>query len=159
MNITKLGWLNIINKPLNTILSLLLMTLGVGIISLLFLLNDKIEQQLNNNLKGVDMVVGAKGSPLQLILSSVYHIDNPTGNISLKEANDIKKNPMIKSQTIPIQAAFQDKLTATVRVATGPIMNPDIQSRSTVVNALTPVSLHQSGVLGKILRRVFRSRV
>ena len=97
MNITKLGWLNIINKPLNTILSLLLMTLGVGIISLLFLLNDKIEQQLNNNLKGVDMVVGAKGSPLQLILSSVYHIDNPTGNISLKEANDIKKNPMIKS--------------------------------------------------------------
>ncbi len=97
MNITKLGWLNIINKPLNTILSLLLMTFGVGIISLLFLLNDKIEQQLNNNLKGVDMVVGAKGSPLQLILSSVYHIDNPTGNISLKEANDIKKNPMIKS--------------------------------------------------------------
>ena len=51
MNITKLGWLNIINKPLNTILSLLLMTLGVGIISLLFLLNDKIEQQLNNNLR------------------------------------------------------------------------------------------------------------
>ena len=71
----------------------------------------------------------------------------------------IKKNPMIKSQTIPIQAAYQDKLTATVRVATGPIMNPDIQSRSTVVNALTPVSLHQSGVLGKILHRVFRSRV
>ncbi len=74
-------------------------------------------------------------------------------------AISIKKNPIIKSQTIPIQAAFQDKLIATVRVATGPIMNPDIQSRSTVVNALTPVSLHQSGVLGKILHRVFRSHV
>ena len=57
-------------------------------------------QQLNNNLKGVDMVVGAKGSPLQLILSSVYHIDNPTGNISLKEANDIKKNPRVFAEWV-----------------------------------------------------------
>jgi len=53
----------------------------------------------------------------------------------------IKKNPMIKSQTIPIQAAFQDKLNATVRVATGPIMNPEIQSRSIVVKALSRLFL------------------
>ena len=33
--------------------------------------------------QGIDLVVGAKGSPLQLILSSVYHIDIPTGIIPL----------------------------------------------------------------------------
>jgi putative ABC transport system permease protein len=43
------------------------------------------------------MVVGAKGSPLQLILSSVYHIDSPTGNISLEEAEKISKNRMVGS--------------------------------------------------------------
>ena len=85
MNISKLSWQNLISNPLNTVLSLLLMTFGVGIISLLFLLNNQIEQQLQANLRGVDMVVGSKGSPLQLILSSIYHIDNPTGNISLPE--------------------------------------------------------------------------
>ena len=52
---------------------------------------------MDNNLKGIDMVVGAKGSPLQLILSSVYHIDSPTGNISLEEAEKISKNRMFGS--------------------------------------------------------------
>lgn len=101
MNITRLSWQNIISNPLNTILCLLLMTLGVGIISLVLLLNNEVEQQLQNNVKGVDMVVGAKGSPLQLILSTVYHIDNPTGNILLKDVAKLKKNPLVKS-TIPL---------------------------------------------------------
>jgi len=43
------------------------------------------------------MVVGAKGSPLQLILSSVYHIDSPTGNISFEEAEEISNNKMVGS--------------------------------------------------------------
>ena len=101
MNIKRLSWQNLISNPLNTTLSLLLMTFGVGIISLLLLLNNQIEQQLQSNLRGVDMVVGAKGSPLQLILSSIYHIDNPTGNISYKEANKLNKNPLV-DLTIPL---------------------------------------------------------
>ncbi len=52
---------------------------------------------MDNNLKGIDMVVGAKGSPLQLILSSVYHVDSPTGNISLDEAEKISENRMVGS--------------------------------------------------------------
>ena len=52
---------------------------------------------MDNNLKGIDMVVGAKGSPLQLILSAVYHIDSPTGNISVEDAKKIKNNRMVGS--------------------------------------------------------------
>tara|TARA_B100001115_G_C15807078_1_gene399717 strand:- start:238 stop:1389 length:1152 start_codon:yes stop_codon:yes gene_type:complete len=77
------------------------MTFGVGIISLLFLLNNHIEQQLQSNLRGVDMVVGSKGSPLQIILSSIYHIDNPTGNIPYNEALEINKNPLV-DLTVPL---------------------------------------------------------
>lgn len=101
MNIRKLAWVNLISDPFNTMLSLFLMAFGVGIISLLILLNNQVEQQLQNNLRGIDMVVGAKGSPLQLILSSIYHIDNPTGNISFKEANQLTKNPLVDF-TIPL---------------------------------------------------------
>ena len=86
MNIVKLGYKNIADRPLSTLLSLLLLTLGVGMIALLLQVNRHIQQQMENNIRGVDMVVGAKGSPLQLILSAVYHIDAPTGNISLHEA-------------------------------------------------------------------------
>ena len=97
MNIFKLSIKNIFNKPLSSSISLALLVLGVGIISLLLQLNTLIKDQMDNNLRGIDMVVGAKGSPLQLILSSVYHIDSPTGNISLKDAENISKNRMVGS--------------------------------------------------------------
>ena len=97
MNIFKLSIKNIFNKPLSSSISLALLVLGVGIISLLLQLNTLIKDQMDNNLRGIDMVVGAKGSPLQLILSSVYHIDSPTGNISLTEAETISNNRMVGS--------------------------------------------------------------
>ena len=97
MNIFKLSIKNIFNKPLSSSISLALLILGVGIISLLLQLNTLIKDQMDNNLRGIDMVVGAKGSPLQLILSSVYHIDSPTGNISFQEAENISKNRMVGS--------------------------------------------------------------
>ncbi len=99
MNIFKLSFKNIFHKPVGTVLSIVLLTLGVGIISILIHVNASIENQMNNNLKGIDMVVGAKGSPLQLILSSVYHVDSPTGNISLADANSITRNRMVKNST------------------------------------------------------------
>ena len=82
MNLFKISWANLKDKKLNSFLSALLMTLGIGIISLLLLLNKQLDEQFRRNIKGIDMVVGAKGSPLQLILSSIYQIDSPTGNVS-----------------------------------------------------------------------------
>ena len=77
MNLLKLSWKNLLSKPLNTTLSLLLFGLGVGLISMLFLLEDQIQKNFEKNLAEVDLVIGSKGSPLQLILSSMYHIDAP----------------------------------------------------------------------------------
>jgi putative ABC transport system permease protein len=47
----------------------------------------------------VDLVVGAKGSPLQLILSTVLHVDIPTGNIPFAAAKSIAADPMVRSAT------------------------------------------------------------
>ncbi|QGY43981.1 FtsX-like permease family protein [Maribellus comscasis] len=101
MNIFKLSIAKLTAKPFNTFLSLLLFAVGVTIISLIFRFEKRFEQNFRQNIAGVDLVVGAKGSPLQLILSSVFQADVPTGNISLEEANKIKSNPMVKS-TIPM---------------------------------------------------------
>lgn len=103
--ITKIAWRNIIFKPLNTTLSVLLLTASVAIISLLLLLQEQFEKQFSSNMVGVDMVLGAPGSPLQLILSSVYHIDAPTGNISYSEAKSWMEHPFV-AQAIPM--AFGD---------------------------------------------------
>lgn len=103
--ITKLAWRNIWFKPLNTVLSLILLTSGVAIISVLILLQEQFEKQFSSNIDGVDLVLGAQGSPLQLILSSVYHVDAPTGNIKYKEAQVWMKHPFVET-AIPL--AFGD---------------------------------------------------
>ncbi|MFN4198792.1 MAG: ABC transporter permease [Flavobacterium sp.] len=103
--ITKLAWKNIWFKPLNTLLSLILLTASVAIISLLVLLQEQFEKQFSNNIDGIDMVIGAQGSPLQLILSAVYHIDAPTGNIDYAEAKNWMNHPFVE-KAIPL--AFGD---------------------------------------------------
>ncbi len=91
-----------LSRPLSTGLSLLLLVLGVGMISLLLQVNSLVQEQMRKNVRGIDMVVGAKGSPLQLILSAVFHIDNPTGNISLEEAQQLTRNRRLVKGGIPL---------------------------------------------------------
>nr|WP_295929383.1 FtsX-like permease family protein [uncultured Dyadobacter sp.] len=101
MNLFHISLANLKEKKLNSFLSALLLTLGIGMISLLLLLNKQLDEQFKRNLKGIDMVVGAKGSPLQVILSSIYQIDAPTGNIPLAEVNALRRNPFVKT-VIPL---------------------------------------------------------
>jgi putative ABC transport system permease protein len=105
MNLLKIGIANIRSKPWNTFLSLLLLAFGVGIISLLLIVQKQLQDQFDRNIKDIDLVVGAKGSPLQLILSAVYQVDAPTGNISMMDAKRISKKPYIESA---IQLAYGD---------------------------------------------------
>ncbi|WP_293297065.1 ABC transporter permease [Pedobacter sp. UBA4863] len=101
MNLFKLSWNNIWAKPLNAALNLLLIAFGTAILTVLLLASTQIENKLDKNSKDIDLVVGAKGSPLQLILSSIYYIDFPTGNIPMKEAKKLMKSPFVK-RAVPL---------------------------------------------------------
>jgi len=103
--ITKIAWKNIWFKPLNTALSIILLTASVAIISLLILLQQQFENKFSKNIEGVDLVLGAQGSPLQLILSAVYQLDSPTGNINHKQAETWMNHPFVET-AIPL--AFGD---------------------------------------------------
>jgi len=103
--ITKIAWKNLWFRPLNTILSIILLTSSVAIISLLILLQQQFENKFSKNIEGVDLVMGAQGSPLQLILSAVYQLDAPTGNINYKEAESWMNHPFVET-AIPL--AFGD---------------------------------------------------
>jgi len=99
--IRKLAWKNLWFKPLNTVLSVVLLAASVTIITLLILLQNQFDKKFNSTIDGIDMVLGAQGSPLQVILSSVYHIDAPTGNINYDEAKKWMNNPFV-AQAIPL---------------------------------------------------------
>ena len=96
MNILTLGYKNLKVKKLSTFLSILLVTFGIAIISSLLVLSNQLSNNLEKNAENIDAVVGAKGSPMQLILSSIYYVDFPTGNIPYDEALRVARNPMVK---------------------------------------------------------------
>ncbi|NJC25001.1 ABC transporter permease [Neolewinella antarctica] len=83
MNILSLAFRNLWYKPLTALLSVLLFALSIGLIALLLNLRAQADDQFDNNLAGINLVVGAKGSPLELVLNSMYHVGYPNGNIPL----------------------------------------------------------------------------
>ncbi|MEM8917240.1 MAG: FtsX-like permease family protein [Pseudomonadota bacterium] len=81
------------DRPLTTTLNILLLAISVAMLVLLLQFGAQSEQRFEKDAEGVDLVVGAKGSPLQLILSSVFHIDQPTGNIPLSSLELLRGDP------------------------------------------------------------------
>jgi putative ABC transport system permease protein len=101
MNLLTLSWKYLSFRPLATGLNVILLAFGLAIITVLLLVQHQFEEKMTRDAAGIDLVVGAKGSPLQLILSSVYHIDFPTGNIKMEEAQRISRSRLVK-QVIPL---------------------------------------------------------
>ncbi|WP_424962047.1 ABC transporter permease [Ekhidna sp.] len=101
MNLFSLSIKNVFAKPLSSLLSVLLLGFGVAIIVSILLTSTFLKNEINKNAQGIDLVVGAKGSPLQIILASIFHIDFPTGNISLSDASNLTRNRLVAS-AIPL---------------------------------------------------------
>ena len=108
MNLLLIGLKNILSKPSSTLLSILLFCFGVGIILSILLVNAQLKNKISENASGIDLVVGAKGSPLQIILASIFHVDFPTGNISLADANKLVNNRLVK-EAIPLSLGDSHK--------------------------------------------------
>lgn len=101
MNSARLSWTYLWSRPLGTVLNLALLSIGLASVTLVLLVSRQVDQAFERDLAGIDAVVGAKGSPMQLILSGVFHIDVPPGNIPLEAVNTLRAHPQV-AQVIPI---------------------------------------------------------
>ncbi len=103
MSNLKLAWRNLTNKPLTMLLSLVLFALGVGMISLIFLIEKQVQDKFDKNLADISLVIGSKGSPLQTVLCNMYHVDDPTGNVAIKDVKPFlnPRHPLIE-KAVPL---------------------------------------------------------
>ncbi len=89
------------DRPLTTALSLLLLAIAVAMLVLLVQVSAQASARFERDAQGVDLVVGAKGSPLQLILSSIFHVDQATGNIPLEARPLLERDPSV-ARVVPL---------------------------------------------------------
>lgn len=88
-------------RPLSTLLVVALLAIGVATVTLTLLLSRELADRLTRDAAGIDLVVGAKGSPLQIVLAGVYHVDVPPGNIPLAAIGELRANPLVR-EVIPL---------------------------------------------------------
>ena len=101
MSLWRMAWRYLWRQPLVTSLTILGLSLGCGLISGVLTLRQESEKSFLHESALYDMVIGAKGSPLQLVLNSVYHLDTPNGNISYEEYLRVKDDFRVK-RAIPL---------------------------------------------------------
>ena len=101
MNSFKLVLAFVRRKPLTWAFHALTLALGVGVLTAVLALNGGLERRFERDLAGVDLVIGAKGSPLQLIMSAVFQLDQPTGNIPLATAERLSRNGLVR-RAVPV---------------------------------------------------------
>lgn len=96
----KIAFQSLLNRKMTFILTIF----SIAISIMLFLGIDRIRQgakeSFSNTISKTDLVVGARGSGLQLLLYTVFHMGNATNNISWSTYEQIKNNPDVK-WTIP----------------------------------------------------------
>ncbi|OHB66835.1 MAG: hypothetical protein A2V70_03885 [Planctomycetes bacterium RBG_13_63_9] len=81
MSLLKIAWRSIQQRALASALTAVSMGLGVALVVAILIFFAVIEQSFRRGGTGYDLIVGAKGSRLQLVLNSVYYLDRPIGNI------------------------------------------------------------------------------
>lgn len=92
---------NLRYRWLPNLLTLVLFAVGIALMVLILLVSQQISAQRTQNIANIDVVVGAKGSPLQIVLSSIFQLETPTGNIPYAEAQKWARHPTV-AQAVPL---------------------------------------------------------
>ncbi len=101
MSLWRMAWRYLWGRAFVTVLTVTGIVLGAALIVTVLTLQRESETGFLSEGGQYDLVVGAKGSPLQLVLSSIYHLDIPTGNIPYTRFETLTKDARIAS-AIPL---------------------------------------------------------
>lgn len=100
-----IAWRNLLAKPVQSSLTVLVVSAVIAMMLVSTLLFDSVHNGLVKATEPFDLIAGAKGSPHQLILNTVFLQDAPIGNISHELYEKLADNPLVAS-AIPL--AFGD---------------------------------------------------
>lgn len=81
---------------LATVVTMLCVALGSGLVMAVFSIQKQAEDAFTGGPIGFDAVLGARGSQLQLVLNTVFHLETSPGNISWSLYDEVRKRPYVE---------------------------------------------------------------
>jgi putative ABC transport system permease protein len=81
MSLWKIAWRSIQQRALASGLTAFSIGLGVALVVAVLVIHSVVAQSFRRGSQGYDLIVGAKGSQLQLVLNSVFYLGEPIENI------------------------------------------------------------------------------
>jgi len=111
-----IAWRNLLAKPVQSGLTVLIVAATIAMLAVVTLLSAGTHAGLIRATEPFDLIVGAKGSPNQLVLNTVFLKDVPIGNVSHEIYEKLSENPLVAS-AIPL--AFGDNYKGYTIVGSG----------------------------------------
>ena len=96
MGIASLAIKSFRNRKFSVGLAIASITLSVALLLGVEILRNEARTSFTNAVSGTDLIVGARGSPVNLLLYSVFRIGNPTNNIEWSSYSQIREIPGVK---------------------------------------------------------------
>lgn len=103
--VLRLAWLSLWRRPLRYGILLLLMAIACALPVFVIQMAGGLYQGLNRAAAPFPILAGAKGSPYQLVINTVFLQDRPIGNISYSEVETLRQSGKA-TQVLPL--AFGD---------------------------------------------------
>jgi putative ABC transport system permease protein len=101
MSLWRIVFKSLRQHALSTFVTALSIALAGGLLMAVWVVKVQSHESFTRVDGGFDAVLGARGSQLQLVLNSVFHLDSSPGNISWEDYQQIKKRPVV-SLAVPI---------------------------------------------------------
>lgn len=101
MNLAVIAWKNLRQRALASALTGISIALGVMLMVAVLVIYSVLDDTFSQRSIGYDLIVGPKGSDLQLVLSTVYHISPPIENLPYRFYREFAADPRISS-AIPV---------------------------------------------------------
>lgn len=101
MTILRLAWASLCNRRVAALLMLLSIALSVTLLLGVEKLRRDTRDGFANTLSGTDLIVGARGGGVQLLLHAIFGIGNASNNISWQSYQEIAARPEV-AWTVPI---------------------------------------------------------
>lgn len=92
---------NLRQRPLQSLLCAFVIAGSAAMIVLVLLLGNSVQQGLVKAAEPFDLIVGAKGSPNQLVLNTVFLQDVPIGNMDYDLVKELAADPAVE-EAIPL---------------------------------------------------------